>query len=91
MTGAGALSEGMIQFNEDGIKKLVSAFDGDISGMLDKLNGMLDASKEYKNFAGIFGRHGRRSEVRICHREIIVRRRQDARGIILDFPGIFCA
>lgn len=51
--GAGALSEGMIQFNEDGIKKLVSAFDGDISGMLDKLNGMLDASKEYKNFAGI--------------------------------------
>ena len=31
----------------------MSAFDGDISGMLDKLNGMLDASKEYKNFAGI--------------------------------------
>lgn len=51
--GAGTLSEGMIQFNEDGIKKLVSAFDGDISGMLDKLNGMLDASREYKNFAGI--------------------------------------
>ena len=51
--GAGTLSEGMIQFNEDGIKKLVSAFDGDISGMLNKLNGMLDASKEYKNFAGI--------------------------------------
>lgn len=34
-------------------RSLVSAFDGDISGMLDKLNGMLDASKEYKNFAGI--------------------------------------
>ena len=51
--GAAALSEGMIQFDEEGIKKLVSAFDGDIEGMLDKLNEMLSASKEYKNFTGI--------------------------------------
>ena len=51
--GASDLSEGMIQFDEEGIKKLVRAFDGDIDGMLDKLNGMLNASKEYKNFTGI--------------------------------------
>ena len=43
----------MIQFDEEGIQKLVSVFDGDINGLLDKLNEMMDASKEYKNFSGI--------------------------------------
>ena len=43
----------MIRFNEEGIQKLVSAFNGDIEGMLDKLNTMVDASKNYKNFSGI--------------------------------------
>lgn len=51
--GAKTLNDGMIQFNEEGIQKLVSAFDGDIEGMLDKLNTMMDASKKYKNFSGI--------------------------------------
>lgn len=51
--GAVELNDGMIRFNEDGIKKLVSVFDGDIEGLLDKVNGMLDASRSYKNFSGI--------------------------------------
>lgn len=51
--GAKTLNDGMIQFNEEGIKKLVSAFDGDIQGLLDKLNDMADASRSYKNFSGI--------------------------------------
>lgn len=51
--GAGELNSGMIQFNEDGIQKLVSVFDGDINGLLEKLNTMMDASKAYKNFSGI--------------------------------------
>lgn len=51
--GAKTLNDGMIRFNEEGIQKLVSAFDGDIEGMLDKLNTMVDASKNYKNFSGI--------------------------------------
>lgn len=51
--GAKTLNEGMIQFNEEGIKKLVSAFDGDLDGLLDKLNTMMDASKKYTNFTGI--------------------------------------
>lgn len=51
--GAVALNEGMIQFNEEGIKKLVEVFDGDIDGLLDKVNTILDNSKQYKNFSGI--------------------------------------
>ena len=51
--GANQLNSGMIQFNEEGIKKLVSAFDGDLSAVLDKANGMIDTSKAYKSFTGI--------------------------------------
>ena len=51
--GAAELNSGMIQFNEEGIKKLVSVFDGDIDELLNKANELLDASKEYKNFSGI--------------------------------------
>ncbi|WP_461810883.1 hypothetical protein [Faecalimonas sp.] len=52
-TGATALNEGMIKFNKEGIEKLVSVFDGDIDGLLDKVNTILDSSKNYKNFSGI--------------------------------------
>ena len=52
-SGAAELNSGMIQFNEEGIKKLVSVFDGDIDELLIKANELLDASIEYKNFSGI--------------------------------------
>lgn len=52
-SGADELNSGMIQFDEEGIEKLVSVFDGDVDSLLDKANELLDASKEYKNFSGI--------------------------------------
>lgn len=52
-SGAAELNSGMIQFNEEGIEKLLSVFDGDVDSLLDKANELLDASKEYKNFSGI--------------------------------------
>ena len=52
-SGAQALNEGMIQFDEEGIDKLVDVFDGDVEKVLDKMNDMIDASKSYKNFSGI--------------------------------------
>ena len=52
-SGAAELNSGMILFNEEGIEKLVSVFDGDVDSLLDKANELLDASKEYKNFSGI--------------------------------------
>lgn len=51
--GAKELNEGMIKFDEEGIQKLVNAFDGDIDGLLGRLNEMLDASRSYRNFSGI--------------------------------------
>lgn len=51
--GAVALNDGMIKFNKEGIEKLVSVFDGDIDGLLDKVNTILNSSKNYKNFSGI--------------------------------------
>ena len=52
-SGEGYLKRCRIQFNEEGIEKLVSVFDGDVDSLLDKANELLDASKEYKNFSGI--------------------------------------
>ena len=43
----------MIQFNQDGIQKLVDAFDGDVESLLDNLNQILEDSKAYNNFSGI--------------------------------------
>ena len=51
--GASLLEAGMKTFDEEGIEKLVSVFDGDVDSLLDKANELLDASKEYKNFSGI--------------------------------------
>lgn len=51
--GAAKLNDGMIKFDEEGIQKLVDAFSGDIEGLLNRANGVLDNSRAYKNFSGI--------------------------------------
>lgn len=51
--GAARLNDGMIQFDEEGIRKLTEAFGGDVEELLDTVNSMLKASKDYKNFSGI--------------------------------------
>lgn len=51
--GANKLNEGMIEFNEEGIRKLTDAFDGDISSLLDRVNAVMDAGKDYNNFSGV--------------------------------------
>ena len=51
--GAKTLNDGMIEFDETGIDKLVSVFDGDFDGVLDKVNTMLDSSRKYNNYSGI--------------------------------------
>ena len=51
--GAKKLSDGLEQFNEEGVQKLVDAVNGDLSGLLDRVNAMLDAAESYSNFSGI--------------------------------------
>lgn len=51
--GSMQLSEGMKEFNESGIEKLAKAFDGDISGLVNRLKAAVGISKDYQSFAGI--------------------------------------
>lgn len=51
--GAMALSNGMKQFNEEGIQKLVTLINEDLDGIVVRLKATVDVSKNYTNFAGI--------------------------------------
>lgn len=53
--GSGKLTEGLSTFNDEGIAKIVDAFedlDDDVNGLTDRLNALRDAAKHYDNFAG---------------------------------------
>ena len=49
--GAKALSDGMKQFNEEGVQKLVEAFDGDLSTLASRLRATVDVARDYQSFA----------------------------------------
>lgn len=51
--GAGALNEGLIQFNDEAIQKLVDAANGDLGGLVDRLNAVSDAAESYRSYSGI--------------------------------------
>jgi putative membrane protein len=44
--------DGMIKFDEEGIKKLYEAFDGDLSDFTDRLDAIQKAGENYKSFGG---------------------------------------
>lgn len=48
--GAGELADGLKQLNEEGIQKLVDAFDGDLSELSDRLQAVIDVSRDYQGF-----------------------------------------
>ena len=51
--GANELSDGMNKFYNLAIKKIVEAYNGDIKDIAGKLDAVLEASTEYRTFAGI--------------------------------------
>lgn len=51
--GALQLSNGLAEFNEQGVQKLVDVLDGDLNGLLDRLRATTNVSKNYRSFAGI--------------------------------------
>ena len=48
--GAGELSDGLKELNEEGIQKLVDAFDGDLTQLSDRLSALRDVSRAYQGF-----------------------------------------
>lgn len=51
--GSLELSEGLKEFNEAGVKKLIDAVDGDLIGLIDRINATVEAAKSYNSFSGI--------------------------------------
>lgn len=51
--GAMQLSDGLKEFNEKGVQKLVDAVDGDLGGLIDRIQATADVSKNYRSFSGL--------------------------------------
>ncbi|MCR5461278.1 MAG: hypothetical protein K6F51_15545 [Acetatifactor sp.] len=51
--GSLELRNGLQRFDEEGIRKLADAVDGDLEGLYERLKATADASRSYRNFSGI--------------------------------------
>lgn len=51
--GAMELSDGLKEFDEQGVQKLVDAFDGGLSALMDRLDAVKAVSERYTSFSGI--------------------------------------
>lgn len=51
--GAHILADGMVQFNEEGINKILDAYNGDLKPFTDKLQAVIDAGEEYQTYSAI--------------------------------------
>lgn len=51
--GSMQLSDGLKEFKKEGVQKLVDAVDGDIKGLVSRLQASQDVSKNYKSYGGI--------------------------------------
>lgn len=51
--GAHTLEDGMVQFNEEGINKILDAYNGDLKTFTNKLQAVIDAGEEYQTYSAI--------------------------------------
>lgn len=51
--GAHTLADGMVQFNEEGINKILDVYNGDLKPFTDKLQAVIDAGEEYQTYSAI--------------------------------------
>lgn len=51
--GAHTLADGMVQFNEEGINKILDAYNGDLKPFTNKLQAVIDAGEEYQTYSAI--------------------------------------
>lgn len=51
--GAHELADGIVTFNEEGIQKILNAYNGDIQPLMDRIQAVLDAGEEYQTYSGI--------------------------------------
>lgn len=51
--GSQTLSEGLKEFYDEGISKLVEAYNGDVKSLITRAKATVDVSKDYKTFSGV--------------------------------------
>lgn len=51
--GAHTLADGMVEFNEEGINKILDAYNGDLKPFTNKLQAVIDAGEEYQTYSAI--------------------------------------
>lgn len=51
--GADELYNGVVKFNEEGISKLVDAFNGDAKELIDRIDAVVQAGENYTTFTGL--------------------------------------
>lgn len=51
--GAHELADGIVTFNEEGISKIVNAYNGDIEPLMNRIQKVLDAGEEYQSYSGV--------------------------------------
>lgn len=51
--GSGKLADGIVQVNDEGINKLIEAYNGDIAPLLERVKATVNAAKEHDTFAGV--------------------------------------
>lgn len=51
--GAHELADGIVTFNEEGIEKIVNAYNGDIEPLMERLQEVLDAGEDYQSYTGV--------------------------------------
>lgn len=51
--GSHKLADGIVEFDEDGISKIVNSYEGDIKPLTDRLQAVLDAGEDYQTFTSV--------------------------------------
>ena len=51
--GSHTLTDGIVQFNEEGIQKIVNAYNGDIKDLVDRIQSVIDAGEDYQSYTDI--------------------------------------
>ena len=47
------LADGIVEFDEDGISKIVNSYEGDIKPLTDRLQAVIDAGEDYQTFTSV--------------------------------------
>ncbi len=51
--GSATLASGLKQFNDEGVQKIVDAYNNNLKGLSDRMKATVDSGKAYNNFSGI--------------------------------------